>query len=279
MIDLYAYLDCRAYLADYYHERSNRDKNFSHRQICNKLGQGKGSRSYFSNILAGRIRISPNLTTRLIALLDLDSERSVYFRLLVLFSQSDTAEEKDVLFEQLVKSNKAEKSTINPDTFAYFRKWYNIVIREMLDFFSFSDDYSALAASVLPPISPTQAREAIEFLNGAGLICKNAYGHYRSVAKSITTGSLSESYLINAYQMACMDLAKRSMVQNVARPQLFSTLTMSLSAETFKKIEKKLNKLRTDLVFLVEKDALPSDRVYQFNFQFFPVTDIQGTKP
>lgn len=276
MIDIYSYLDCRAYLREYYQERSLREKHFSHRYICTKLGQGQGSRSYFNNILAGRVRISPNLATRLIALLGLGQEESAYFRILVLFTQSVSVEEKDIHFEQLIRANKTSKPTINPNTFTYFRKWYNIVIRELLDFFPFRDNYAALAAKVSPRITEAQAKEAIAFLESAGLIHRNPQGLYKSVAKSITTGAQSESYLINAYQMACMDLAKKSMTQNADRPQNFSTLTMSMSDEAYRQIEKKLQKFRADLVFLVEKDARPSDRVYQFNLQFFPVTDIEG---
>jgi uncharacterized protein (TIGR02147 family) len=277
MVDIFAYLDCRAYLREYYRVRSERDKTFSHRTICTKLGQGPGSRSYFNNILAGRVRISPNLATRLVGLLKLESEQAAYFRLMVLFTQSDSAEEKDMLFEQLVMANKSKQPTIHPDTFAYFRKWYNIVIRELLDFFPFSDDYPSLAAKVRPAITAAQAKEAIEFLSGAGLICKNAEGLYKSVAKSITTGSQSESFLINSYQAACMDLAKRSMGDNAGMPQNFSTLTMSVSEQAYRQIEKKLSKLRSEVVFLVEKDGQPSDRVYQFNFQLFPVSDLRST--
>ena len=76
-----------------------------------------------------------------------------------------------------------------------------------------------------------------------------------------------------------MDLARRSMTDNAHLPQNFSTLTMSVSEQAYRQIEKKLAKLRSDVVFLVEKDAQASDRVYQFNFQLFPVSDIRRTQP
>lgn len=276
MIDIYSYLDCRTYLRDYYHDRVRSEKHFTHRYICTKLGQGPGSRSYFNNILSGRVSISPNLATRLLGIMRLSQEEAVYFRLMVLFTQSSSAEEKDMHFEQLVNANKTSRPTINPETFAYFRKWHNIVIRELLDFFSFKDDFAALAGRISPTISIVQAKEAIAFLEGAGLIQKNDQGCYKSVAKSITTGSQSESYVINAYQIACMDLAKKSLTQNAELPQNFSTLTMSMSNEAYRQIEKKIEKFRSDLVFIVEKDTYPSDRVYQFNLQLFPVSDLKG---
>lgn len=278
MIDIYQFIDCRAYLREYYQERSARDKYFSHRWICTRLGQGAGSRSYFSNILAGRVRISPNLATRLVKVLELGREEAEYFRLLVLFNESDTAEERELYFDQLIRAGRPGKALLHPDTYAYFRKWYNIVIREALDILSFQGspaEYAALARKVIPSITPAQAREAVEFLEKAGLIAKNAEGCYKSVRKSITTGTQAESVVVNQFQSACMDLAKESLIQNGEKPQAFSTLTMSLSEDAYLRIEKRLQKLRSELIFLVEKDERPSDRVYQFNFQFFPVTEVE----
>lgn len=275
MIDVYAYIDCRAFLRDYYQARSRKDSYFSHRWICTRLGQGKGSRSYFSNILAGRVRISPNLATRLLKVLELGKEEAEYFRLLVHFSQAETAEERELYFDQLIRSGRAGKELLHPDTYAYFRKWYNIVIREALDTFPFRGDYAALARKVVPNITVAQAREAVEFLEKAGLIGRREDGCYKSLRKSLTTGTKAESVVINQFQSACMDLAKESLSRPSERPQSFSTLTMSLSEDAYRRIEKRLHKLRSELVFLVQKDPNPSDRVYQFNFQFFPVTEVE----
>lgn len=275
MIDVYAYIDCRAFLRDYYQARSRKDSYFSHRWICTRLGQGKGSRSYFSNILAGRVRISPNLATRLLKVLELGKEEAEYFRLLVHFSQAETAEERELYFDQLIRSGRAGKELLHPDTYAYFRKWYNIVIREALDTFPFRGDYAALARKVVPNLTVAQAREAVEFLEKAGLIGRQEDGCYKSLRKSLTTGTKAESVVINQFQSACMDLAKESLSRPSERPQSFSTLTMSLSEDAYRRIEKRLHKLRSELVFLVQKDPNPSDRVYQFNFQFFPVTEVE----
>ena len=278
MIDIFQYIDGRAYLRGYYEARSAKDKYFSHRWICTRLGQGQGSRSYFSNILAGRVRISPNLATRLVKLLDLAKDEAEYFRLLVLFNQSETAEERELYFDQLIRAGRPGKALIHPDTYAYFRRWHNIVIREALEILSFrggEGEYAALARKVVPAITAAQAREAVELLEKAGFIAKGPDGCYKSVRKSVTTGSQAESVVINQFQMACMDLAKESLLHNAERPQSFSTLTMSLSEDAYRRIEKRLQKLRSELVFLVEKDPLPSDRVYQFNFQLFPVTEVE----
>lgn len=274
MIDIFQYLDSRAFLRDYYRERSVRDSYFSHRWICTRLGQGAGSRSYFSNILAGRVRISPNLAARLIKVLDLGKAEGEYFRLLALFNQAESAEERELYFDQIVRAGRPGKELLHPDTYAYFRKWYNIVIREALDILSFKGSESecaALAKRVVPNLTATQVRDAVEFLEKAGLIKKDAGGCYKSVRKAVTTGAQAESVVINQFQMACMDLAKDSLLHRPGTDQIFSTLTMSISGEAYKRIEKRLQKLRAELAFLVEKDAHPSDRVVQFNFQLFPV--------
>jgi uncharacterized protein (TIGR02147 family) len=278
MIDIFQYLDSRAFLRDYYRERSARDGYFSHRWICTRLGQGAGSRSYFSNILAGRVRISPNLATRLVKVLELGKPEGEYFRLLALFNQAESAEERELYFDQIIRAGRPGKELLHPDTYAYFRKWYNIVIREALDFLSFKgseSDCAALAKRVVPNLIPAQVREAVEFLERAGLIKKDAAGCYKSVGKAITTGAQAESVIINQFQMACMDLAKDSLMHRSGTDQIFSTLTMSLSGDAYKRIEKRLQKLRAELAFLVEKDPQPSDRVVQFNFQLFPVTGTE----
>jgi uncharacterized protein (TIGR02147 family) len=91
----------------------------------------------------------------------------------------------------------------------------------------------------------------------------------------VTTGAQAESVLINQFQMTCMDLAKDSLLRNPDGAQTFSTLTMSISEGAYQRIEKRLQKLRAELAFIVDKDESPSDRVYQFNFQLFPVTGVE----
>jgi uncharacterized protein (TIGR02147 family) len=75
-----------------------------------------------------------------------------------------------------------------------------------------------------------------------------------------------------------MDLAKQA-VDNVPRDKrTMSAITVSLSEETLAQVQKEITKCRYRILELVRNDPRP-DRVYQANFQLFPLTKEKKNAP
>lgn len=272
MIDVYQYLDYRKLLKDMYLEKKALNANFSYRYIS--LKTGIRSSGYFANILSGKSNISLKLVLKLSQLFGLKRPEAEYFELLVLFNQSKTHDEKNHLFDRILKLKKSKIKTLLPEYYEYFNNWYYVVIREMLDFTPFKDDYASLAQKISPPISAKDAERAIVVLESLGLIQKNAKGIYERVDALVTTGEEVQSTAIVNFQKATLDLAKRSFDAFPKEARDISTLTISISQKNLARIKERIRNVRREILELAKSDPF-TDTVYQLEFIAFPVTKLK----
>ncbi len=265
---IYEYNNFRSYLSDYQIAREEYDPGFSKSAISRKLGL-PNTRSFFFDVVKGK-RISSAFIERFIRVLELAKDEAQFFRVLVMFNQAESAEERELYFDQLISLNKTPKRVIGKNIYSFYKNWYNSIIRAVLDSYDFKDNYSDLAQKVFPAISVKQAKEAILLLEKLKLIAKNQNGFYKPTEQSIATPNYVKDELIKQYQISCFEMAKQSIVKSNSMPQSISTNIISVSDSAFKRIEKKIEKFRSEIRSLVHKDDKPADRVYQLDIALFP---------
>lgn len=274
---VYAYSDFRIYLKDYYEARNRFDADFTKSYICRKLGL-PNSRSYFQDVLNGKT-VSDIKIPLFIKLLELDKDEARFFRVLVNFNQSiSDPEERELLFDQLISLNRTPKTILQPGVYKYYKTWYHSVIRALLQFIDFSDDWKQLASMVYPPISASQARESVLLLEVLGLIEKDPSGHFRPTHKVITTGAFAHDEYIRQYQIQWLQMVQSAILKKDKKPKRFLTKTISVSEETLKLIEKKIEKFNSELTSMVHKDPSPADRVCHVSLQMFHCSKILKDK-
>jgi uncharacterized protein (TIGR02147 family) len=272
MPDLYAYTDYRKFLKDYYEEQKGKDTKFSHRYFTMKVGFS--SSGYFSDVLSGKKNLSGAFMLKFSKALKLSKEEEEYFLNLVSFNQAKSLEEKNRFYEKMMSSGKVKVDVLEADKYEYFSKWHYAAIREILHYVSFTDDYKTLGKLLDPPISPKEARKSIELLAGLGFIIKDAAGAWRPASANISTGGSFNGLNVANFHRNTLELAVRAL--DAVPPELrgFSTLTLPLSRDKIRKAKLAIKNLRMYLLALSENGA-NADRVYQFNFQLFPVTRIE----
>lgn len=268
--DIYHYNDYRKFLKDYQNSRKIYDKSFSMSNICKLLGL-PNTRSYFADILKGK-KMTSAFIKRFIDLLNLKPDEAQYFTVMVKFNQAEISHERDLYFEQLLSLNKTPKKVLSLDMFEYYSNWYNSAIRAVLNLYDFSGNYKELCKKVFPNITIKQARASIRLLKKLKLIEKGCDGIYRLTNNSITTPEFIKSDLIKQYQMSLIELAKSSVINNDEFPQIIASNTISISESGYKRLEKKVDKFRSEIRSLVHKDEEPADNVYQLNLQLFPMS-------
>ncbi|HEX3020053.1 MAG TPA: TIGR02147 family protein [Chitinispirillaceae bacterium] len=84
--------------------------------------------------------------------------------------------------------------------------------------------------------------------------------------------------IVNRFLLEFADLAKRAVDVIPRSNRRFSTLTFSVSQNSFLKIAERIDEFRRDLLKIVENDEDKPDRVYHLNFHLFPVTAVQKDK-
>ncbi len=270
-MNIYEYLDYRKLLKDLYALEKEKQPSFSYRLLATKVGFK--SAGFFSNILNGKRNISENILFKFAELFGFNKKETTYFEALVNYCQAPDHERRKYYFEKVLSLRKSKAHPISADQYEYFSHWYNVAIRELLNYYPFRGDFHTLAKQLKPVITVVEAKKSIELLLKLGLIeIKDDYT-YRPTNRTITTVPNVPLVAIHGFQRETMDLAKEAIDRFPRENRSVSTLTLSLSEETYRAIEDKLTKFRSDVLDMVKNDSNRVDRVYQFNFQIFPFTD------
>lgn len=266
--NIYNYADFRMYLSDYQESKRKIDKSFSRSGICRKLGL-PNTRSYFNDVLKGKF-LSELYIDRFIEVLKLDRDESRYFRALVHFNQSQSVKERDFLFEQLISLNKTPKRVLQKNELAFYKEWHHSVIRAMLDVCDIKDNYQFLAKKIQPSISAAKVEASITLLKELNLISKNSKGFWKRREKSLSIEPYLKSELVQQYQGKKFEQGIQAHFKKSKQPKTMATFTASMSLEIRPKVEKKIQKLFSEIRSMVNKDQQPAETVYQLNIQFFP---------
>lgn len=274
MPNIFAYTDYRRFLKDFYDDRKARDTRFSHRYISRKIGYK--STAFLSEVISGKKNLTGAVQMRLAAVLGLKRDEEEYFLNLVGFNQAKSADERNRYYEKLMNLTQVDAKVLEADKFEYFNNWYYAAIRELLAFHPFTGDYQALARTLNPPIAPGQARQAVKVLLELGLLREEPDGTYRPTTAILTTSPGFTALNVANFQRAFIDLAKEGLERHPREERDYSTLTMPLSQAHLGRASQAVAKLRTYLLGLSSRGE--PDRIYQFNFQLFPLS-VRPRKP
>lgn len=268
-IDIFAYVEYRRYLQDYYLQRKIQDVKFSHRFIVSQVKAT--SAGWFSDIVKGRANLSGNLLVKLTRLLKLEDAEAEYFDILVRYDQAGSTEEKTEHYRRLLAIKGVKPDLIGKDRFEFYSEWFHAVIRELLFFYDFKGDYSALAKKLHPPIGVAEARKSIRLLESLGLLKKGPAGTYKPTPATLKKDPAFKAVHLDNFLKANVQLGTEALQSIPKDERDISALTLSLSPTGLARAKQEIQALRTRLLALMETDPDP-DRVYQCNFHLFPVT-------
>lgn len=269
MQSIFAYNDFRLFLKDYFEDQKARKPAFSHRFLLKKLGIT--SSGFLGNILSGKRNLPHSHVSRLAGALGLGLKAARYFETLVAFNQAKPLSEKTRLFQELVSQKPADLKVLDDLQLRLFSTWYYVAIRELIFFFPLRDEYESLARKLVPAIKPQEARAAVEDLLEIGLLERDKRGFLRQKQSVLSTGDEVRSVQAASYQRATMDLAKEAIDRVRHTDRDISTLTLTLSDESFRTAVEEIRQMRKRLLKLAVDEAGP-DRVFQCNLQLFPLS-------
>jgi uncharacterized protein (TIGR02147 family) len=267
---IYEYNDFRKFIADYHTARHEQDPSYT-KSLMSKLLGLPNSRSYMSHILKGK-KVSDTFVERFIRLFAFTRAEADFFRVLVKFNQAENPSERELYFEQLIALNKTPKRYLYETSFQYYKHWYNAAIRALLNVYDFDGiNFSRLARKLALSISVPQAKRAFRLLLKLGLIEKNAKGFFKPTSKSISAEEFVRNEALKQFQIQSLELAKFAIVNDVKRPKLLTTNTISVSRRGCERIEKLIDRFRAQVRSLVHKDEDQADTIYQIDVLFFPM--------
>jgi uncharacterized protein (TIGR02147 family) len=268
---IFEYLDFRQYLQDRYTIRKRENPAFSLRYVAGKVAMDPGT---LSRVMKGKRKLDSRFAGRLGLALGLAGDEKEYFENLVLFCQARSQTEKNHFYDRLLKLMGSRVRTLEEKQHEYYRNWYNVAMRELLNVYSFKGDYQDLARQFRPAIRPQEAKKALLLLLETGLVEKDSHGQYQLTEKLIRSGAGLDSSLADSFHRAMGELALRALDEMVPKDRAFSGLTLSLSAEGLESIQAALDRFRRQALEIARRDTCING-VYQMNFQVFPLTHTQ----
>lgn len=269
-LNIFGYVDYRVFLRDYYNLQKKQTRYFSYRYFSNKAGFS--SHNVLKQVINDERNIAPKSIPKFCRVLNLTSRECDYFRLMVLFNQSKNEAEKNELFREMFRYKQGSKAKrLNELQYKMYSEWYHAVIRELISFKDFGDDYSAIAKYLSPPITPGQVKKSLQLLKDIGLIKKNKDGKWVQRDPIIKTDPEIESLSIRNHNRKMIQLAEDAIEKVKPEDREISGMTLGISKKAFKEIKQKIQSFKDEILSDILSDSSQSEEIYQLNFQLFPV--------
>jgi uncharacterized protein (TIGR02147 family) len=277
MTCVFNFTDFRVYLKAYYAEKKAENPSFSYQVMAERGGFKDKSTIY--GVIQNRRNLSQKSAFKLSRVLKHNRYEAEYFQSLVGFNQAADLKEQNYYFEKMQQVKGYGKGysgarQLRKEQFEYFSKWHNTVIKALINLYGFKGDYKWLASSLRPPILPKQAKKAVELLEKLGIIAKGSNGSYHVVDKALTTGKEVVSLAVLNFHAQMAQLALNAMRELPKEKRFLNGLTLGISKETYDIICCKIEKFASEILELAVKDD-KADRVFQLNFQLFPISQVK----
>lgn len=266
---IYEYDNYRFFLRDYFNEQKRLRSIFSHRYFAKRAGFS--SSSFCSHIIDGKRQLTENSLKKILKGLGIRGRRATYFHYLVMYNQAITVEERELYFRKLDRIRKnTEFYTVKKKQYAYYDKWYYPVIRELAVYGNWNGNYTKLASMVTPPIQPEKARKAVDALVEIGMLLKREDGSFTQPHEAVTAKDVPP-VVTRKTRRDYIHLAEEAMEKLPIEERHISGVTVLMSKEKFKEVTEKLDEIRRSILS-ESLDENIKNRVYQFNFQAFPLS-------
>ena len=273
---IFNYTDYRHFLADYYSIQKCDKPFFSYRYFAKKAGFS--SSGFYKELVDGKKSLSRGLILKFAQAMKLSAKETEYFENMVYFNEAKTVDERRMYFNRMMASHNSKVYRLFADQYEYFSHWYYVAVREMMSFVRTKDTAHAIAGLLNPPVSVGQVKKALEVLERLKLIRKDKDGCYVQDAAVISTDYPENDRRVDLvgvinFQKEMMKRAEESYDRYPMQSIDMSTLTLSISKEGYGNIKKEIAKFRKTLLNLCDNDK-NSDRVYQVNYQLFPLVNL-----
>lgn len=275
-VDVFSYLDYRAFLRDFYEDKKARGRGFSYRAFSRKAGLK--SPNYLKLVIDGERNLSSQMAERFANACGLTEDAARFFEDLVGFNQASTASERSKYYSRLTGSRQYRAAhKLDIAHAAYYGAWYMPAIRELAAAPHFQADPTWIAAQMVPPITPLEASRALDTLLDLGLLARDEGGRVVQTETLLSTGAETRGVHIANYHRAMMERARESLDLIPSDERDISSLTLCLSQAGLRLFKERLQRFRRELLELSALEDEP-EQVVQLGFQLFPLSKGRDRK-
>lgn len=268
-INVFEYQDYRVLLTDLIKLRKKQKKPFSYRWFSERAGFS--SPNILNLVVKGKRHFSLESADKVIEIFKLKKDEGQFFKCLLQFQKAKILSEKEHFAKELVRFKKYQNQfPLSTTQLDYYESWFNIPIRELFTLVQTPRSSKQISELLIPSLSQAEVEKSLITLSKLGLITEND-GFYQIAHTSLTTGSKFANFGVVSFHKKMMQLGADALDRFPSSEREISSVSIGLSEEKFKMVKKLIEEFRDQLMLLSEEDS-QKDRIYQLNFQLFPLS-------
>lgn len=268
-LDIYRYLDYRAFCRDFYNHRKVLDAKFSFRSFAKKAVVAG---SYLKHVMDGTRNLSPEMSIKFGHGMGLTPKEIDYFENLVRFNQASSLEEKTLYFERLrrkrARSLRALGLTEAVDLLSH---WYVVAIKELV--VNLNSDDSKLIQRVLRKRLPDALiQKTVADLKELGwLTLQN--GFWTSSVSQIQFPDEVKSYVIRSFHRQTLEIAIEALEDDIGERE-YGAAVFTFPRSKLSQLKDKIKDLQKELVSFIQDASVTTPEkeerlVYHFGIQCY----------
>lgn len=270
------YLGYRKYILDYYLQRKN-TSGFSWREFA-KLA-GFTNPVYLKQVCDGKYNLSKEAAVRVAKAMNLVGVEYDYFVLLTDMALAKTEMARQKVLENIRRVVQENGSFVLDEVaMKYFENWKHAVVREVAAAMPGATE-SEIAAACIPKISTSEVSTSLQLLLKLGLLKHDKDGNYRQTKKVLSNVHKKANPMVAVgMQQEMGQFAVNAMKYLPVSERFISGVTMGISEKMYERVCAELVDFRSRLVSIIATEDKDVERVYQLNFQLFPMTNLLKKK-
>ena len=269
--NIYAYLDYRGFLSDWFDAKKLRNPRFSHRAFVARTGQR--SPSLLADVIAGRRNLTAAGLEGFLRALSLRTGEARFFGLLVQLDQAETPSEKNAVWVNIMASRRfREARRIEGDSVRYLSHWLHPAIRELANREGFRDDAAWVASQIRPRVTVREARQALDLLFELELLVRHEDGRVSHGGGSVVTPHEVAGLAAINYHQGMLERAAQAIHEVEPEERHFLAVTVSAPPSLIPRLKEELNAVQERILEMCANAEPPAEQVLQFNLHFFPLS-------
>ncbi|MCB9674833.1 MAG: TIGR02147 family protein [Alphaproteobacteria bacterium] len=280
--DVFAYLDFRTFLADWFEARKREDPAYSYAAFAAASGCSKAT---LANVIRGERTPRPATLDAFANAMSLSPAAKNYLGMLVELDAARDAGRRLAVMERLLTNERygqfrnADRHSA-ADIDRYLAQWWIPAIREMVALPGFREDPAWIARQMHPPIEAAQAAQAIDTLLSLGFVERNDQGQLvQSEIRFGTDAETQQAAVTRFYRERIPELL-RGLDSARARTQHVMGATISLDRGSVPEAKARLHEMVNQLATVADSRPREAEaRVFQVLVMMVPVSEEVGDPP
>jgi uncharacterized protein (TIGR02147 family) len=272
MLDIYNYQCPNAYLRDWIEAKKKVQRSFTLRALCKKLELR--SHASLSLVLNGERHISKQILPKLVELIQFDEQEARYFETLIDYKKSKKDSSRLYYGKKLGEINPKKENVFFEHTQALiaFSNPISILILELIQLSDLSYDPNYIVAKSAIKTDKFEVTECLDTLLELGIIYYDKKNYLRTKHKNISTPDEVKSLMIQNFHTKICQIAQNAVKEVDYKDRFFSSIALRFNKDEMKRAQEMIDQFIVKFSKEFEADPKLTSEIFQFNFQFFPIT-------